>query len=850
MGKYEEEFLQNQIEEWKDKYITYSSFKQKIKQYIIDMTNKSISEISQIEKNEILAKYIKEFTGELDKEIRKIYVFFSKNEKHLYKSINKYLHIKEDFESYGLDDYLTQYSELKDLSLTSLNMSKYVYYNLKTLIKILDKFDKKVIGNKDKDFQIKNNYIISKLEDPNSDILYLINFKMLDEVNVIIEDLIKCLKDNFKLNKNKFKNSVINLNDNEADNQKNEALMENKIFNSDDVSVIIDSLHKGIKDNLKDIDITFTNIAKLFVPWKEFLRISGDVSSRLIQLSKELRSFSEGGGNSDDNFNNIFKNKKSIVDNISFSKQNSFNIYITLFHGFLYMFSFANIIPSYSSLIQSNKFWKESYDNRTEKFSFYCMILMSMAPLGAIISYIYESALFKRTTKVPLIMSCIGLFLGNLLYSIGIHIEPFYLIFIGRFLIGSFNLRTHNKMYLLNFLLRKDVSYYLTLFHTFSLLGLACGFLINTFNILYQDHDDLFINQYNLGSFLGVIFSLILLIISLKCFTEARSSNFNMTSMRSFSSVDSVSEKSNYILGESNIDKEPPLRISVINGGGDINNNIIMNEESINEEFTEDMRRKTLMVNDINDQLGDFNRQSNFNDTNLVSLSISQLTFQEREGLQYLFKSFFVYLFIVFTTKFITETIFINLPLFIKKHNDENDNKIDNWIVPLVLGCSCLLVLVIEFCLKDKNKYITEKTLLIISFILNLIINFILVFLHKKYNVFYFIIISLSLIFSNIIEKYATHFFNYIIPQNYIICKIQGNIFINVISMISRIIASALIICFSFENYDIIIYILNIVFSLICTVLFLVFYSDIRIKSISRIMNKIGKDEVKVATEI
>ena len=127
---------------------------------------------------------------------------------------------------------------------------------------------------------------------------------------------------------NKFKNSVINLNDNEADNQKNEALMENKIFNSDDVSVIIDSLHKGIKDNLKDIDITFTNIAKLFVPWKEFLRISGDVSSRLIQLSKELRGFSEGGGNSDDNFNNIFKNKKSIVDNISFSKQNSFNIYM------------------------------------------------------------------------------------------------------------------------------------------------------------------------------------------------------------------------------------------------------------------------------------------------------------------------------------------------------------------------------------------------------------------------------------------------------------------------------------------------------------------------------------------
>ena len=101
-----------------------------------------------------------------------------------------------------------------------------------------------------------------------------------------------------------------------------------------------------------------------------------------------------------------------------------------------------------------------------------------------------------------------------------------------------------------------------------------------------------------------------------------------------------------------------------------------MNEESINEEFTEDMRRKTLMVNDINDQLGDFNRQSNFNDTNLVSLSISQLTFQEREGLQYLFKSFFVYLFIIFTTKFISESIFINLPTFIKQEEEKD------WITP------------------------------------------------------------------------------------------------------------------------------------------------------------------------
>ena len=155
----------------------------------------------------------------------------------------------------------------------------------------------------------------------------------------------------------------------------------------------------------------------------------------------------------------------------------------------------------------------------------------------------------------------------------------------------------------------------------------------------------------------------------------------------------------------------------------------------MNEDFTEDVRRKSIMVSDINSQLGDYNRKSNFNDTNLVSISVSQLTYKEKEGLQYLFKSFFVYLSIVFTTKFINESIFINLPIFVLNSND----KIDKWITPFVLGISCLIVLAIEFLLKNKNKFITEKTLLIILLILNVINNLILVFLNKKYNIFYFI---------------------------------------------------------------------------------------------------------------
>ena len=135
MGKFENEYLSNQISEWKEKYIDYISLKKTINKYMIELTSKEINNITQIEKDEILSKYSKEFTELLDKEIRKVYVLFSKIEKHLYKDINKYLHIKEEYTTYSLDDYLIQYIELKDLSLISLKMSKYVFYNLKCLIK-------------------------------------------------------------------------------------------------------------------------------------------------------------------------------------------------------------------------------------------------------------------------------------------------------------------------------------------------------------------------------------------------------------------------------------------------------------------------------------------------------------------------------------------------------------------------------------------------------------------------------------------------------------------------------------------------------------------------------------------
>ena len=596
--------------------------------------------------------------------------------------------------------------------------------------------------------------------------------------------------------------------------------------------------HKKISSNIKDIDIIAFDISKLFLPWKEFLRISGDVSSRLIQLSKELINVSD---NRSDSIG--FRNNKSIVDTITFSKQNSYNISITLFHAFLYMFSFSIIIPTYPDFISSEKFWNSEEFQDEDKKLFYGLLMM-MAPSGALISYLYESSLFLYSTKIPFIISSLALIIGNILYYISVHLKAFFLIFIGRLLIGLFNLRTHNKMYIINFLLKKDVSFYLTMFHTFSIIGLCFGFLISMWTINFSEENN-YINKFTFGSLLNSILCFILFLLSITFFTEARSNNFNITSIKSFIS----DPKKSFVSNISNANENAKN----INSDNLHNVSNLIFEETINDEYQEDLKNKTVMVNDINAQLGDFNRMSNFNDTNLVSLSISELAGKEREKLKSLLISFLVYLFIIFTTKYINETFFIFLPIFIKDYNDEDkNNNIELWVIPAVFGFSYLFVLIIEFALRNKNKIISEKNLLIILFLLNLITDLVLTFLRKKYSIAYFIFLSLAIIFSNSIEKYSTHFFYSIIPQDYIVCKIQGNIFINVCSMLARIVPSIFIICFdtSYNSYDYIIYLSIFFLSFICLILFLVFYSDIRIKSISRIMNKLGKNDVKIATEV
>ena len=827
MTKYGKKFRKVQLSEWKGRYFDYKKFKQFIKRNnpdnLFPIQEEDKKEKEKDKNNDIyetLEDKIKHFTEELDKEIKRVFVFFTNKEKKLYKDINKCLHQKEDYADFELNEYYTQFNILLELSVYNFNLSVFTYYNLKAVLKILKKFDKKIVGRKNKKRHILFYYVQTKLEEQNSDMLYLFRFKMIDEVNALMENLIKELKDQLKNNKKKFKkieqsnedeNTIISINENGKENSddlidknNNKGVYYNEVYNS------VEIIYNKIKKNMKNIDLIAMSTIKLFRPWKQFLRISSEIGSRLIQMNQE--SFE-----SDEDFS---LKKISLVNRLSFSKENKFNIMITLFHGFFYCFSFSVIIPTYADYI----------DDFTDKKYFYGLLMM-MAPVGAFFGFLYENMFFKCSTKIPYILSLVEIILGNFLYIFAKKFEQISFLFIGRFLIGISNLRTHNKMYIINYLSRKDTTFFLTMFHGASILGSFTGFFINIFysHKTFSTLDTIILSEKTLGSIINLVVAIAFLIFIICKYSEAKSESFTKLS-----------------ISQNNSDK--------INKDESLGLNISSSSDSPN---IIDINKDSIMVENIDAELEMFNKKNKYDDTNLVTRSVQEIAEQEKDNLKVLIKAYFVYILIVFTTKYINEAIVIYFGMNLAKENT-NYLKENHWVHGLVLSLSYLFVILCVLALSKKIECTQDKFFLIIILSLNLINCSFLIYIAQYVRGILIICSALAIILSNLIQKTASHYFFNIIPNSYILCRIQGNILINIITTLGRIVSSALLIAYQknqeYEDIDeffnALYYMIMTLLSLFSLLFYCIYYSDIRVRAISRIIKNDNKDEIHIATDV
>ena len=168
------------------------------------------------------------------------------------------------------------------------------------------------------------------------------------------------------------------------------------------------------------------------------------------------------------------------------------------------------------------------------------------------------------------------------------------------------------------------------------------------------------------------------------------------------------------------------------------------------------------------------------------------------------------------------------------------------------------MVVLLELILSRKIECTRDKAFLMIILSLNLLNIVVLIYIAQQNSIILILTSSLAIILPNLIQKTSSHYFFNIIPNHYILCGIQGNVLINIISTIGRISSCVLFLLYEkneekkivIEYFDIFYYSIMTLFSLISLLLYYIFYSDIRVKAISRIIQSHNKNEVRIATDV
>ena len=438
MAKFGKKYRQQQIKEWEKEYINYKSLKQFIKD------KRKLGSLIDI-RDEV----IKNFKEQLDKELKKFYIFFINQERELYLQINKRLHYRSNYSLYNLEEIINEYNELLNIQNLCFNLSFYVNMNIKSIYKILKKFDHKLLSLKS---DLSREYIIEQFGMKNSDLLYIFQFKMIDEVNVVIEDLKKELEHSYNL----FIEGNYNLK-NKKDT-KDDSLINAKVIDDNTIKKYnFNEKKTNLQILLDKTEIKYQDTLLQYRIWNRYFELYEYKQDSTI-INKTL------------NLNKGTFHKIINKINIMMSESNERNILISLIQTCFMNICYSYIFPLMLTLT--------SHIYTNNKTNIYFLIL-GMTPFGGLLSMFFIKFLIYKTYKIPMLISSILAIIGNLL--IIIFYDNIFCLCLSRLIFGFSLNNSVNRKYLIEFIPKKKIQIYLIYFKILSILGLSFGFFLTFF---------------------------------------------------------------------------------------------------------------------------------------------------------------------------------------------------------------------------------------------------------------------------------------------------------------------------------------------------------------------------------
>ena len=220
MGKFTEEFYSSQIDEWKDYYLKYNQLKDIIHNIEQEIGKNNISKFkddllnqeSNLEKSNNLEdsyflkiiennypeldrlpypSYIRNFIYELEKQVHSIYLFYLNIEREIYLKINSKLYLNK-IQNKNEEEIIFEINELIEIGYLIYSFYIFKNSNIEAINKILSKFDKHL----ETYFKISLNslYLKNNLLKENSDLKYMLLFKIIIESSAVLENFTRDYK--------------------------------------------------------------------------------------------------------------------------------------------------------------------------------------------------------------------------------------------------------------------------------------------------------------------------------------------------------------------------------------------------------------------------------------------------------------------------------------------------------------------------------------------------------------------------------------------------------------------------------------------------------------------------------
>ena len=827
MVKYGKLYRELQIKEFQGNYINYKRLKQKIRemkqifprisQEIITKRNSNNASIrlnlrtslSDYEESRNVTisssddKYgneLKEFKEILDQEFIRCYKFFKKMKKQLHNKINRNLLSSTNYSKYNIQEILKEVGELRKTIYLAKCLNAFINDNMMAIKKILKKFDKNFynyFGN----FGPK--YILDNLCMQNSELEYLLQFKIIDETSCIIESNAILLKECFL--------EAINSNRN---------VVEKNNFERN---------YNDIFEFLKDID----ELIYFKIQYKEwfYFRKKDSLITTKSNLYKNImyNPILFSAYHKDDLMNKFLSRKEEIKEveevQLPLSIRNKINIVLIFIHSFFYNTLISGIYPILFLFLEQ----KEAIQTR------FSLLIISSTYISSYFSILIYHCFGSKKIKIVYIISYFLFLVGSLLYILGCQINisdrssVIGLLVGSRVLIGLGSNPTMGKKYILSYSSKYFLPFISKIYVLVSILGHSFGPLI-TF-ILFREE----INQnqrndflsyflysgYNSIGWYGFIMSFLLLLINIFLFTSPNSHSFSKLktqtkyskkgtnpretafliddlddaedkdiyrlqkemknkpldiieedlesnkSINSIPKVNSLKDSKKSLLKVNDNDLELSLqKTSTLekktNIEADINVNILSSQYEINPIFFNNDDNE----NNFEDENGKEN--GNFVNINMIPRTIDDLVRKEKKTFSYLNTNLFIILVILFFCNLLKENSIAYCSYYVlkKKSNYNYQNLFDNRYLCCLISCSYLLEIFSMFFILPFYKINTLiKKLLVILMALNIILMIPLSF---EINLLaYFIIISFVILLSSIIEVLSSCYLAYLTPPKW-----------------------------------------------------------------------------------